>query len=214
MSEQPPSPQQLSERARGWLRFLYRKATTEDDWSKEGRPSELWDAKTLPPFLIWHRFDLSESSFALALMADVTPAWREVYSDLLDRMTRRYTTYWAAKDWIEQIGPDPDRDCYPDAFFPAIIPNELRGNYDKPGWAHNGAEPWGLEPDPCAAVGAIYYKSFLDVQLGLHLRVSGDRKYNQGFSVVNDGPNTFHYTHTSLNETIRAKWKDRTAGPH
>ncbi len=214
MSEQTTNPQQLSERARGWLRFLYRKATTNDDWSKEGRPSELWDAKTLPPFLNWHRFDLTESSLALALMADVTPAWREVYGDLLDRMTQRYTTYWAAKDWIEQVGPDPDRGCYPDAFFPAVIPSELRGKYDKPGWAHNGAEPWGREPDPCAAVGAIYYKSFLDLQLGLHLRVSGDRKYNQGFTVVNDGPNTFRYTHTSLEEKICEKWKDRTAGPH
>ena len=90
MSEQSTSLRPLSERARGWLRFLYRKATVADDWSKDGQPSDLWDAKTLPPFLNWHRFDLTESSLALALMADVTPAWREVYSDLLDRMTRRY----------------------------------------------------------------------------------------------------------------------------
>ena len=214
MSEQSTSLRPLSERARGWLRFLYRKATVADDWSKDGQPSDLWDAKTLPPFLNWHRFDLTESSLALALMADVTPAWREVYSDLLDRMTQRYTTYWAAKDWIEQIGPDPDRNAYPEAFFPLIIPSELRGKYDKPGWAHNGLAPWGRESDPCAAVGAVYYKSFLDMQLGLHLRVSGDRKYNRGFTVVNDGPNTFHYTHTSLNEKIREKWQDRTAGPH
>jgi hypothetical protein len=115
--------------------------------------------------LNWHRFDLTESSLAIALMAEVTPAWRELYSDMLDRLTARYTTYWAAKDWNEQIGPDPDRSCYPDAFFPAIIPTELRGKYDKPGWANNGAEPWGLEPDPCNAVGALNYKSFLHLQL-------------------------------------------------
>ena len=214
MNEPNTASRQLSERARGWLRFLHRKATTPDDWSKNGQPSELWDAKTLPPMLNWHRFDLTESSFTLALMSDVTPAWRELYSDILDRMTARYTSYWAAKDWIEQVGPDPNRGCYPEAYFPVLIPEELRGQYDSPGWANNGAEPWGREPDPCAAVGAIYYKGFLDLQLGLHLYVSGDRKYNAGFTVVNNGADTFHYTHTGLTEKICAKWRDRVAGPH
>ena len=87
MREQDTNPPHLSERARGWLRFLYRKATSDDDWAKDGQPSEMWDAQTLPPMLNWHRFDLSESSFNLALMSDATPAWREVYSDLLERMT-------------------------------------------------------------------------------------------------------------------------------
>jgi hypothetical protein len=186
----------------------------EDDWSKEGQPSEMWDAKTLPPLLNWHRFDLLESSYAVALMSDVTPAWREVYADILNRLVDRCTSYWAAKDWVEQLGPDPERGSYPDAFFPALIPSELRGKYDKPGWAHNGAEPWGPEPDPCAAVGAIYYKGFLDLLLGLHRYVSGDPRYNRGFTVVNSGPNAFAYTHTTLNETICARWQDRIAGPH
>lgn len=208
------APSRLSERARGWLRYLHRKANVADDWSRGGQPSELWDAKSFPPFLNWHRFDLSESGYLLALMSDATPAWREAYGDVMGRMTERYTTYWAAKDWIDQVGPDPDRNCYPDAFFPAIIPEALRGKYDKPGWAHNGAEPWGHEPDPCAATGAIYYKSFLDVQLGLYRYVTGDDRYERGFTVVNDGKDAFPYTHTSLSEKIREKWADCVAGPH
>src|ERR1700730_11329561 len=55
---------------------------------------------------------------------------------------------------------DPKRGEYPDAYFPILIPAELRGKYDSPGWAANGVEPWGFEPDPVKAAGAIYYKDF------------------------------------------------------
>ena len=54
-----PAP---SAQALGWLRYMYRKIHIEDDWSKEGRPSEAWDAKTGPPTLNWHRFDLTFAS--------------------------------------------------------------------------------------------------------------------------------------------------------
>ena len=50
--------------------------------------------------------------------------------------------------------------------------------------------------------------------MGLHLYVSGDRKYNDGFSVVNNGEHTFHYTHTSMNEYISDQWCGRPEGSH
>jgi hypothetical protein len=68
----------LSDRDLGWLRYLYRKATTPDNWEREGRPHEHWDNTSDPPMMCWHRFDLIDSTYAVALMADVTPAWREV----------------------------------------------------------------------------------------------------------------------------------------
>ncbi len=83
---------ELSETACGWLRYMYRKASVNDDWSKNGHPSEMWDAKTLPPMLNWHRFDAVDSSYAIALMSDVTPAWREVYGAILDRLVERVTS--------------------------------------------------------------------------------------------------------------------------
>ncbi len=205
---------ELSERACGWLRYMYRKALVSDDWSKNGHPSEMWDAKTLPPMLNWHRFDAVDSSYALALMSDVTPAWREVYSAILDRLVERITSYWGAIDWIEQIGPDPKRGKYPDAYYPILIPAELRGKYDSPGWAANGVQPWGYEPDPVKAAGAIYYKGFLSLTMGLHLYASGDRKYDDGFTIVNNGEHTFHYTHTRMNERISEQWRQRTVGSH
>lgn len=205
---------ELSERAQGWLRYMYRKALVNDDWSKQGRPSEMWDDKTLPPGSNWHRFDAVYSSYAIALMSDVTPAWREVYGVILDRLVARVTSYWGAIDWTEQIGHDPKRAEYPDAYFPTLIPTELRGTYDSVGWAANGVEPWGYEPDPVKAAGATYYKGFLSLMMGLHRYASGDQKYNDGFTIVNNGEHTFHYTHTRMNEWISQQWSRSAVGSH
>ena len=205
---------ELSERARGWLRYMYRKATINDDWSKEGQPSEMWDGRTNPPVANWHRFDAVDSSYAIALMSDVTPAWREVYSVILDRLVERVTSYWGAKDWTEQIGHDPKRTEYPDWYFPTLIPPELRGKYDSPGWSANGVEPWGYEPDPVKAAGAIYYKGFLSLTMGLHLYASGDKKYEDGFTIVNNGEHAFRYTHAGMNECISQQWRQNACGPH
>ena len=82
--------------------------------------------------LCWHRFDLIDSTYAVALMADVTPAWREVYGRILDELIFRHTGWWAASDWLTQIGHDPDRADYPD-LYRLLIPEHLWGNYDVPG---------------------------------------------------------------------------------
>jgi hypothetical protein len=70
----------LSARGAGWLRFLWEKATTRDDWSAAGIPHPWWDRYTAPVVLSYGRFDLSYSAYGLLLMADQTPAWREVYT--------------------------------------------------------------------------------------------------------------------------------------
>ena len=38
-----------SERSRGWLRYLYRKATTPDNWDKDGEAHPHWDSYTREP---------------------------------------------------------------------------------------------------------------------------------------------------------------------
>ena len=81
------------------------------------------------------------------------PAWREVYTRIMDELATRHTTYWAAIDWNTFIGPSPDRQNYPDGLMQQW-PERVRGNYDAPGWTANGVEPWGLEPDPIGAAGA------------------------------------------------------------
>ena len=67
---------ELNRRAQGWLRFLWDKTTTEDDWGAHGVPHPWWDRYSSPVVTSYGRFDLHNSSYALLLMADQTPAWR------------------------------------------------------------------------------------------------------------------------------------------
>jgi len=203
-----------SDRDRGWLRYLYRKTTTPDNWDKDGHPSEHWDDTTGAPRRSWHRWDLLATSFSAALMAERTPAWREVYSRVLDEMVSRFTGYWAAKDWLDQIGDDPDRENYPEEWYEQLIPPFLRGKYDVPGWTANGVDPWGLQMDPVGADGNLFYKGDFLVVAGLHLLVSGDEKWNQPFDIVRDGANTFSWTHSSIAQHLFNQMNANPQGCH
>ena len=90
----------LNARARGWLRFLWEKTTTPDDWSRSGTPHPWWDVYSAPGVQSYGRFDLQYSSYALLLMADQTPAWRVVYTRIADGLASRFPTYWGAIDWL------------------------------------------------------------------------------------------------------------------
>ena len=71
-----------------------------------------------------------------------------------------------------------------------------------------------MSPTQSRLPGRFTIKGFLSLTMGLHLYVSGDRKYNDGFSVVNNGEHTFHYTHTSMNKYISDQWCGRPEGSH
>ena len=190
-----------NERSRGWLRFIWQKATTPDnwgyseeverpwginiprgeiDWTVRGdRPHPWWDQYSAAPMLSYPRFDLSDSSYPILLMADQTPAWREVYTRVMDELATRHTSYWAAIDWNTFIGPSPDRENY-DAFNApgfASWPERVKGNYDAPGWTANGVEPWGLQPDPIGADGNLFFRGWLNLVLSIYKYVSGDDKW-------------------------------------
>src|ERR1041384_4362970 len=99
----------LGDRARGWLRFIWDKATTADDWSSGGEPHGWWDRESTAPMCSFPRFDLGETAYGLPVYADVTPAWREVYTRIADELVGRHTTFWAPIDWLTFIGHDPAR---------------------------------------------------------------------------------------------------------
>ena len=101
-----PFPE-LNDRGVGWLRFLWEKATTQDDWSRWGMPHPWWDQYSFPGVTGYPRFDLRYSTYAILVMADQTPAWREVYTRIVDELATRYPTYWGAVDWLTQIRGDP-----------------------------------------------------------------------------------------------------------
>ena len=97
------TPTELSDRSLGWLRYLHRKAHTPDDWNREGRPHPHWDDRSDPPMASWPRFDLTDSSYAMALMAQTTPAWREPYVAVLDQLMRVGKISWVFECPINHI---------------------------------------------------------------------------------------------------------------
>ena len=214
-----PAPQvparhpELNDRALGWLRFLWEKATTPDDWSRWGVPHPWWDRYTIPGVTSYPRFDLQYSAYALIVMADQTPAWREVYTRIADELARRYVTYWGAVDWLTQIGPDPARGDYPPQFL-AQIPEELRGSYDRIGWTANGVEPWGLQEDPIGADGNLFYRGWLNLTLSIYRYVSGDDKWERPFAVTGYRDQEFEWDHHRLVEHLERQWRDHPEGPH
>ncbi len=205
---------ELSPRARGWLKYLWRKATTPDDWSESGEPHPWWDRYSTPPMTNFPRFDLSESSYALAMMADVTPAWREVYTRILDDLVARHTTFWAAVDWLSQFGHDPKRAQYPEAWKGTLVPAHLWGNYDAPGWTANGVDPWGLQKDPIGADGNLFFRGFFNLVLSTYAYVSGDDKWNKPFQVAGVESSRHEWSHPCIAEFLATQWAKRPEGPH
>jgi hypothetical protein len=203
--------QGLNPRARGWLRFIWDKATTQDDWSSSGEPNAWWDKSSTPPMCSFPRFDVSETSYALPLMVDQTPAWREVYTRIADELVGRYTTYWGAIDWLTYIGHSPHQDSYPPEWL-VFMPEHMRGRYDPPGWTANGVEPWGLQPDPIGADGNLFFRGFFNLLLGTYSYVSGDDKWESPFEVTGYQERMFEWSQHSITQFIEDQWAERPQG--
>ena len=203
----------LNRRTRGWLRFLWEKATTPDDWDADGVPHMWWDRYSNPVVTSYGRFDLHNSSYALLLMADQTPAWREVYTRIADGLASRYPTYWGAVDWLTQIGDDPRRANYPEPVM-AAIPERLRGRYNRIGWTANGIEPWGLSPDPIGSEGNLFFRGWFNLVLGIYKYVSGDDKYERPFPVTGYGDERFEWDQHRIAALLERQYRERPEGPH
>jgi len=203
----------LTPRGAGWLSFLWQKATTEDNWTSNGVPHPWWDRYTAPVVLSYGRFDLSFSAYSLLLMADQTPAWREVYTRIADELTARYPTYWGAIDWLTQIGDDPKRANYPQGIM-AGFPERLRGRYNRFGWTGNGIEPWGLQPDPVGADGNLFFRAWFLLLLATYKYVSGSDKWAQPFDVVGYGDETFEWDTHRIAERLESQYREHPEGPH
>jgi len=210
----PTNHPELNNRAQGWLNFLYQKATTPDDWSEDGSPNEWWDQISTAPMCAFPRFDLQESTYAIGLMADTTPAWREIYSEILDEIAERSITYWAAVDWLTQFGHDPDRKDYPEVWRGTLIPEEFWGEYDAPGWTANGVAPWGFHADPIGADGNLFFKGWLNLTQSMHTYVSGYDKWSSPFSVAGAYNSRFEWTQHQLADHLHQQWAKTPMGPH
>ena len=205
---------ELGPRARGWLQYLWRKSTTPDDWSEDGEPHPWWDRYSTPPMTSFPRFDLSESSYALAMMADVTPAWREVYTRILDEIVERHTTFWAAVDWLTSSATIRTAPTTRNSGRGRSSPEHLWGRYDTPGWTANGVEPWGLQKDPIGADGNLFFRGFFNLVLSTYRYVSGNRKWDRPFEVAGVERSRYEWSHPAIAEFLSNQWEERPEGPH
>jgi hypothetical protein len=203
----------MNQRTLGWLRFLWEKSTTPDDWTSNGVPHPWWDRYTLPVVLSYGRFDLSYSAYGILLMADQTPAWREVYTRINDEFAKRYPTYWGAIDWLTQIGDDPKRARYPQSVM-ATLPPDQRGSYNRFGWVANGVDPWGLQRDPIGADGYLFFRGWFHLLLATYKYVSGDDKWANPFKVTGYGDEEFEWDHHRLANRLDQQYRQRPEGPH
>jgi len=203
----------LNDRTLGWLRFMWDKATTDDDWSDQGEPHIWWDRYGSPPMCAFPRFDIAEMGYVLPMMLEATPAWREGYTRILDELLRRYVSFWGAIDWNTLIGPDPNVDKYPPEWL-MVIPEHLRGRYTPPGWTGNGIEPWGLQPDPVGCDGNLFYRGWLNLVLGMRHYVSGEPAENNPFEVTGYQNRRFVWTHRRIAQFISDQLKVRPQGAH
>lgn len=203
----------MNRRSLGWLRLLWEKAVTADDWGSNGVPHPWWDRYTNPVVLSYGRFDLSFSAYGVLMMADQTPAWREVYTRITDEFAKRYPTYWGAVDWLTQIGDDPKRAKYP-AQVMATLPPNLRGNYNRFGWTANGTDPYGIQKDPIGADGYLFFRGWFHLLLGTYKYVSGDDKWAKPFKVTGYGDEEFEWDHHRLATRLEEQYRQRPEGPH
>ena len=227
-----------NERTKGWMRFIWQKATTADDWgysedierpwginlprgeidwTEDGKgPHPWWDQYTGAPMLSYPRFDLADSSYGIMLMADQTPAWREVYTRIMDELATRHTSYWAAIDWNTFMGPSPDRENYGPLNAPGYQawPEHVRGNYDSPGWTANGVEPWGLQADPIGADGNLFFRGWLNLILSIYKYVSGDDKWEQSWQIAGYENEHFEWTQPKIVEHLHRQYIEHPEGPH
>ena len=203
----------LNPRARGWLRHLWEKATTPDDWSSSGEPHPWWDRDSSAPMCAFPRFDLGESAYALPLYCEATPAWRQVYTRIARELCERHMTFWAVIDGMVLIGEDPNVDRYPPE-WQIYIPERLRGAYAPPGWVGNGMAPWGLNPDPLAADGNVFVRGFFNLLLSVYAHVSGDQRYHTPFEVSGYLDRKFSWTQPDLARFISEQLHARPEGPH
>ena len=201
---------ELNEKAKGWLRYQYRRCTNtkNDDWSINGKPHEWWDGLSGAPMTNFQRFDLHESSYFFFLIADKTPAWREVYTKCLNGLTSRYSQFWAAVDWNTQFGEDPDWEKYLPGWNGGLIPKHLFGTYNTPGWTANGLKhPLGynesiVQGDPLNSNANLFFRGWMGLVMGINERVSGDGKWNQLWHMEGVDGQKFAYTYRVLEENL------------
>lgn len=212
-AEVVPGKPYLTDEAIGWLAHLYQKVGFGGTWTKSDRPHPSWDDRSFSPMGTYPRYDLTWAQWALGLMIDATPAWRDVYGTILGYMGDRFLEYWSLYEWIEHRGDDPSRENYPDEYR-RFVPPGMWGKYNMIGWAGNGSMGHEYDPDPIRGGGScnLMYKGYLNLVLSMYNYATGDDKYADPFRVVYDDEYTFEYDQRGVMTLMKEQWRNNPAG--
>jgi hypothetical protein len=137
-SVDPDDYPRLSREGLGALKFNWRKAHIDDDWTKGGALSDAWDRVSGWPYWKKPSYDLDYGMRVIAKIAQEVPAWREVVGESAGLLVARMPQYAAWFDWVEEVGLDPNVGRYSSVQYRSLIPPGFAGVYNSPGYIGNG----------------------------------------------------------------------------
>lgn len=138
------------------------------------------------------RYQLAFASYAVAAMAQHTPAYRTPYTQALHGAIEKMLDvatwgYWRAED-----GPDIENGHLSTGHATALLSPHRRA-------------PAGPPSDPIARDN-LQYSGHLSVMLGLYEKVSGDRHYDEPFTLHNPSSDVeYVYTHSRVAARIHSQ---------
>jgi hypothetical protein len=216
-----PDPFGIDPGARSLFKHLWRKCVTptgpgtEDDWTMLGTPHEWWDKRTGAPMASFPRFDLQETSYAIALFSQRTPAWTDIYEQMLDGICTRWTTFWAANDFNTQFGDDPGNESYPSAMSMLLPSGRHNTGYNIPGWVGNGLRQEHIntgkivvEPDVIATRSMLFFKGWFALSYGIRAQITGLDSIHDPLAIANVGDKKTTWTHHTIVETLSSMYLD------
>ncbi|HKP51027.1 MAG TPA: hypothetical protein VJ183_00080 [Chloroflexia bacterium] len=153
------------------------------------------------------RYQLAFATYALAAMAQRTPAYRAPYAEAMrcaiERMLDVSTWgYWRAPEVASRTTDDGRRttdDTVSSGHIAVLVSPHQR-------------IPAGPPSDPIVH-NNLQYSGHLSTMLGLYEKVTGDRHYDQPFTLSDpDSGVSFTYTHTEVAQRIFSQMRDNRFG--
>src|SRR5258708_2381611 len=118
MRELTPGKPTLTDEAMGWLAYSHRRTSAlGGKWGKGDVVHASWDNKTGTPIDNHYRYDLTFSTFAIALMAHHTPSRREYSSIILYITSPRLVDYTTFFCFVHSNPPPAQHNNHPGWYY-------------------------------------------------------------------------------------------------
>lgn len=176
-----------------------------------GQPLDSWHGFYMaqsPSMNFALRYQLGFSTYALAALAQRTPAYRAPYEEAIrsaiERMLRVETWgYWRASEPVEGEGNTGNngRNLAASGHMAVLV------------GAHSGvSQSLGPPSDPIARDN-LQYSGHLSTMLGLYEKLSGDHRYDDPFTLADpESGVSYTYTHSQVAERIHRQQRESNFG--